>query len=73
MQMVILKSSAPADLKEKNAFVVTLIKELRIAKMNAENRLALVDNLKDKAYYQALIADYSDSIQSAINCYITVY
>ena len=71
--MVILKSSAPADLKEKNAFVVTLIKELRIAKMNAENRLALVDNLKDKAYYQALIADYSDSIQSAINCYITVY
>ena len=71
--MVILKSSAPADLKEKNAFVVTLIKELRIAKMNAENRLALTLSDADKAHYKAAIADYSEGINSAIACYITVY
>ena len=71
--MLILKSSAPINLKEKNAFVVTLVKELRIAKMNAENRLISSDSESDRQYYQALIADYTQSIQSAIDCYITIY
>lgn len=71
--MVILRSYAPTDLKEKNAFVVTLVKKLRLQKTNAEKRLSLAQSNDDKAYYQALIANYSDSIQSAIDCYITVY
>lgn len=71
--MVILKSSAPIDLKAKNAFVVSLVKKLRLAKAKAEKQLTLAKTESDKAHYKALIADYSDSIQSTIDCYITVY
>ena len=71
--MVILRSSAPNDLKAKNAFVVTLVKKLRLQKTNAEKRLTLAQANEDKAYYTALIADYAESINAAIESYITVY
>ena len=70
--MKVLKTSA-TDLKAKNAFVVRLVKKLREAKTAAEIRLALSSTVEDKVYYQKLIAEYEQDIQSAIDCYITVY
>ena len=70
--MKVLKTSV-TDLKAKNAHVVSLVKKLREAKTAAEIRLALSSTVEDKVYYQKLIAEYEQDIQSAIDCYITVY
>ena len=70
--MKILKTSV-TEVKAKNAFVVRLIKKLRKAKTDTEIRLASASTVEDKVYYQKLIAEYEQDIQSAIDCYITVY
>ena len=70
--MKVLKTSV-TELKAKNAFVVGLVKKLRQAKTAAEIRLASASTFEDKDYYQKLIADLAQDIQSAIDCYITVY
>ena len=70
--MKILKTSV-TEVKTKNAFVVRLVKKLRQAKTAAEIRLASASTVEDKDYYQKLIAEYGQGIQSAIDCYITVY
>ena len=70
--MKILRTSA-SKLKAKNAHVVSLVKKLRTAKNAAEIRLASASTVEDKVYYQKLIADLAQDIQSAIDCYITVY
>ena len=70
--MKVLKTSV-TDLKAKNAHVVSLVKKLRTAKNAAEIRLAQATTVEDKVYYQKLIADLAQDIQSAIDCYITVY
>ena len=51
----------------------TRIKMTSKYKTAAEIRLALSSTVEDKVYYQKLIAEYEQDIQSAIDCYITVY
>ena len=72
--MKVLRTSVTVtEVKTKNAYVVSLVKKLREAKTAAEIRLASASTVEDKVYYQKLIADLAQDIQSAIDCYITVY